>query len=611
MSRSFFSRPRASLALALSVIVAMALSVSSASAGPGYRLDSVKPTISLGAEVPVGVAIDQSSQAIYVAEASRNLFNIQPGQIEQLSSSGVPTASSPFGTGGQDFFVSVAVNPVTQGIYAYQIEGSTPQGQKGASKVSVFSSSGALGTSFFPANAQAASLAADSSGRLLFPNSATGSVQIYSPSGTLEGAVTCGSCPGGSFITPQSVALNSAGKLYVVDSANGGRVLKFSPSGGSYVYESTLQSGAGAVAVGVDSSSDDVFVGTLTSGTYHVVAYDSSGVAFDDFAAGMATKSAIDVISGQLAVNATTHKVYLSNPGGNNLRVFERVASIPAPTATIAAPTPVGQVEATLRATVNPKGHVLTSCAFQYTDHADFLANGYADAETAPCPAVVGDEESVLISAKVKGLDADTGYDYRIQIESYGGADESASQSFQTLPPVAPEATTGAASAVTKTTATLGGTVNPKGGTISNCHFEYVTEAGFQSNGFTGAPSKVCSTTPSGNFATSVSAKITGLGAGTSYRFRVVATNNSGTTQALDKTFATVAETCAENPAFCPPPVTPPAPASPAPAAPGPVVAPPPPAPRAKPLKCRRGFKKKRVRGKLKCVRIKKRRARR
>jgi hypothetical protein len=585
----------------------MVFSTSVAWAGPGYQPPSVNPSISLGAEIPVGVAIDQGTQAVYVAEVSTSLLNIAPGRVEQLSSSGAPTASSPFGTGGQDFFISVAVNPVTHDIYAYQMEGSTPFGPKGASKVSVFSSSGTLGTSFSPANAQAFSLAADSSGRLFLPNSAAGSVQIFSSSGVLEGSITCAGCPGGAFVTPQSVAFNSAGKLYVVDGGSGGRVLKFSPSGGSYVYESTLQSGAGAVAVAVDSSSDDVFVGDLVNGEYHVVAYNSSGAAFDDFGAGLVSQSAIDGITGQLAVNATTHKVYLSNPGGKKLWVFERVGSIPAPTADIAAPS-AGQIEATLGANVNPKGHVLTSCGFEYTDHADFLVNGYANAETEPCPGLVGDNKSVLITAKVEGLDPETSYDYRIQVESYGGTATSASQSFQTLPLSPPEATTGAASAVTKNTATLGGTVNPKGGTVSNCHFEYVTESGFQSTGFATATSKVCSTAPSGNAASSVSAKVAGLSAVTTYRFRVVVTNNSGTTQAADKSFTTAAGTCAENPAVCPPTETPQTPSSPGPA-PAPVVIPPPPAAsQPKPLKCRKGTKKKRVRGKLKCVRVKKQR---
>lgn len=599
------SRSRAGLFIALAAYVAMALSATLAWAGPGYQLDSSDPSIELTAEVPVGVAVDQSNQTIYVAEASRSLINIQPGLVDQLSPTGTPTASSPFGTGGQDFFVSVAVNPVTHGIYAYQIEGDTPQGRKGESKVSVFSSSGVLGTSFLLPQSRAQGLAADSSGRLFFPSNNTSSVQIFDSAGTQVGSVTCGSPCGGALITPQSVAFDSAGKLYVVDSANGGRVLKFAPVGGtSYVYESTLQSGEGAVAVAVDPSNDDVFVGVLTGGTQHIIAYNSSGTEFDDFGAGLATKTLIPEISGQLAVNATTHDVYLSTPGGSHLYVFERIASIPAPTVTIAAPSAVGQVEATLRATVNPKGHVLTTCAFEYTDHADFLANGYANATTVPCPGVVGDNESALVSAVVKGLDAATSYDYRIKIENHGGEAESGSQSFQTLPPLPPEATTTTASSVTKTGATLGGTVNPRGGTLSSCRLEYVSEAGFQGGGFSGASSKACSSTPSGTFATSVSAKVTGLAAGTAYRFRVVATNNAGTTQATPVAFTTVAETCAENPAFCPlPPPAPPAPPA-VPAAP-PSTSPPPAT--KKPLKCRRGFKKKKVRGKLKCVRLKKR----
>lgn len=608
MFGSLFTRRSGSLIAALSTAVTMALAAPTAWAGPGYQLDSSDSTIPLAAEIPTGVAFDQSSEEIYVAELSKNLINLGTGEVEQLEADGTPTGSSPFTTGGQDFFAAVAVNPVTQGIYAYQAEGMTPFGQKGTSKMSSFSSSGALGASFSPTNSTATALTADSSGRVYFPNSTGHSVQVFNSSGVLESTIACGGCPGGEFGEPTAVAFNSAGKLYVVDRGDD-RVVKLTPSAGSYAYESTLQTGAGAAAIAVDTADDDTFVGDVEGGKYHVVAYDSSRTELDDFGTGLLHPSLVEAAVGQLAANATTHQVYLSDPGAKQLWVFERIASIPAPTAAAMAPSPVGQVEATLRATVNPKGHVLKTCHFEYTNHADFQANGYANAKTAACPRLVGERESTTISAAVNGLTPGTTYDYRIQIGNHGGSAEAGPQAFETLPPLPPEATTETAKSITKTTATLAASVNPKGGKISNCHFEYVSEASFQSAGFSGAASKNCSPTPTGNVATAVTANVSALAAGTTYRFRVVATNNAGTGTATDKTFATVAETCAENAALCPP-TGGGSSSSPAPVTPAPVVTPPS-APQPKPLKCRKGFKRKRVRGKLKCVKVKKHRGKR
>jgi hypothetical protein len=604
MSRPLLSHARIQLGAALLVVAAtLALQVSAAVAGPGYKLDSASPSIALAAEVPTGIAIDQASQEIYVAELSKSLVNLSPGEVEQLESDGTPTGSSPFTTGGQDFFIAVAVNPVTQGIYAYQAEGKTPFGQKGTSQMNSFSSTGVLGASFVPTESVATTLAADSSGRVYFPNSGAHSIQVFSSSGVLESTISCGDCPGGGFGEPTAVAFNAAGKLYVVDRGDD-RVIKLTPSAGTYAYESTLQSGAGAVAIAVDTSDGDTFVGGTVGGKYHVVAYDSSGAELDDFGTGLLHASLVEAATGQLAVNATTHGVYLSDPGGKQLWVFERIASIPAPTAAVVAPSSVGQVEATLSATVNPQGHVLKTCHFEYTNHADFLANGYANAKTAACPPLVGERESTTISAAAGSLTPGTSYDYRVQIGNHGGSAESGPQSFETLPPLPPEATTETAKSITKTTATLAASVNPKGGKISNCHFEYIDEASFQKAGFTGAASKNCAPTPKGNVATAVTANISALAAGTTYRFRVVATNNSGVGTATDKAFATVAETCAENSALCPP-AGGGSSSSPVVTAPAPVVTPPS-APQPKPLKCRKGFKKKKVRGKLKCVKVKK-----
>jgi hypothetical protein len=575
---------------------------SSASAGPGYQPSAV--SIALSGEISHGIAIDQVSQNIYVTELTTNAFSFAPGQVEQFTSSGAPTASSPFVTGGSnDYFIGVAVNPVTQGIYAYQALLTTPFGPKGISQMNTFSSTGTPGASFNPSRSTAPQIAADSEGRVYFPNDSTASVQVFDSAGTLKGAIACTGCPGGAFGKLTGVALDSAGSLYAVDINGGGRVVKFKSSGSSFVYDSVLQSGEGAVAVGVDPSSNDVFVGDLESGTYHVVAYDSTGGQFDDFGGGLVGGPAAGPeTSAQIAASATTHKVYVSDPKGEKVWVFDRVASIPAPTATTVAPSPLGQREATLKASVNPKGHGFRDCHFAYTDAADFQANGFSNASSIPCFPKPFGSTTVTAQARLDGLDPATAYDYKIVVSSNGGGAEGAAQEFKTLPPLPPTVSTGAASLVTMTSATIAGSVNPNGDPISECHLQYTDEASFQASGFGAAASKTCAPTPAGVASVTVSAKLTGLKAGTTYRFRVGATNNSGSAEAIDKTFATQAETCAMNPAVCP---RPPSLETPA-VTPAPVLQPLPTPRQPKPLKCRKGFKKKRVHGKLKYVRIKK-----
>jgi outer membrane protein assembly factor BamB len=93
-----------------------------------------------------------------------------------------------------------------------------------------------------------------------------------------------------------------------------------------------------------------------------------------------------------------------------------------------------------------------------------------------------------------------------------------------------PEAVSEAATEVDQDSAVLHGTVSAAGGPETSCEFQYTTEAAFESEGFEGATSLPC--VPPGPFAGSgdeaVSAEATGLTSGTAYRFRVVASNESG-----------------------------------------------------------------------------------
>lgn len=590
------------------VLLTAAIAATPAAAGPGYELDPAEPSISLPGEVPHGVAVDQESQDIYVTELTTSLFSGGHGQITQLTSSGLPTANSPFVTGGDDFFVGVAVNPVTKGVYAYQSQIVSPQGTRGALKMSTFSSSGVLGSSFTPPSSIPAGpqVAADAAGRVYFPNDGANAIQVFESSGTLKDTIQCTGCPGGSFSEPVSVAVDSAGKLYVVDMGGAGRVLEFKPSGGSFVYDSVLQSGAGAVAVAVDPANNDVFVGDLreAAGGFHIVAYDSSGAEFDDFGGELVSLSLLGrSVSAQMAVNGTTHKLYVSDPGGDQLWVFDRIPSIPSPGVTTSAATSLGQQEATLRGMTNPKGHSLSDCHFEYTEASDFQVNGYANATSIPCSSSPGGSVNTPVVARVGSLTPNLAYDYRLFVTSSGGSSEGTDQSFTTLPPLEPTVSTGSASAITQTTATIAGSVNPHGGRISECHFAYTSEADFQEKGFTGSASAKCPLTPEGTGSSPVSAGIKGLTAGTGYRFRVVATNNSGTAEAVEQTFKTLDDTCTTKPTLCPPPQVKQGPVSP-PA--GAQLPPLPITPVTKPLKCHKGFKKKKVHGKPKCVKVKK-----
>ena len=91
--------------------------------------------------------------------------------------------------------------------------------------------------------------------------------------------------------------------------------------------------------------------------------------------------------------------------------------------------------------------------------------------------------------------------------------------------------TTGAATDVAQTSATLNGTVNPNGES-TNYYFEYGTDTSYGST-------TESTSAGSGTTNVSVSVEITGLTSGTTYHFRLVATNSSGTTYGIDVTFVT------------------------------------------------------------------------
>lgn len=586
---------RAKVAGPIAIAVSLLLPAA-ATANVGYEPPAVGATIATGAEFQHGIAVNQVSHEIYVAIIGKTKTEF--GEIRRFNAGGTVTGN--FSVGSNAVFSGVAVNPLTQGVYGVEAVARTPFGAIGTPRIDVFSSTGTLGTTFATSDTEGAPQAAtDSAGRVYFPNAVTDSVQAFNASGVLQKTIVCTGCPGGAFGQPMSVALDSDDDLYVVD-ISPDRVVKFVDNGSGYVFDSVLQSGRGAAGVGVDPSTDDVFVTDVAGdGETHIVAYDSAGVQFDDFGAGLAAPAFAEnprVTGPQVAADGTSHRLYVTSQ--NKLVVFERVASIKLPTVTTNAASGVAQLGATLQATVNAQGHAVLDCDFEYVDDAEFLAEGFANPATTPCSKNPDGTSNVAVSATLSGLPPATEYHFRAVATSNAGTTTGNTQTFTTLPSVPPTVTTDPATGVTETTATLVGKVNPHGGTVSDCHFEYGTTSSYGTN----VPCAV----KVGPVTTEVTSKVflKGLSSGTTYHYRLVVTSNAGSNEGDDVTFTTA---------------SPPAPPTTQPVPPPPATEPPPSGGTATPCKpgfvkvrsggklvcakrCRKGFVRRKVQGKLRCV---------
>jgi len=146
--------------------------------------------------------------------------------------------------------------------------------------------------------------------------------------------------------------------------------------------------------------------------------------------------------------------------------------------------------------------------------------NGYCDGEQpGPCgePAIneeLGDVDCQRTSAcdAFPGFDGPSGVGAPIGLGAFNGPSHAK-----------PAVLAAAASAVTATSAVLNATVNPNGAAVSTCTFEYGPGRSY-------AQSAPCSSLPgSGTAPVAVTVAISGLHAKTVYRFRITATNSSGT----------------------------------------------------------------------------------
>lgn len=429
-----------------------------------------------------GVAVDQGSGDVYVASFSEGTG------VDKFDSEGnLLSPPSPLDTEARTAQLSgAAVDPLNGDIEVVDGKNEAIQTfEPSGSLASEFSVSGSASCIFFCVLGKATltQIATDSAGNVYLPNPPNHEVQEFNPGGSETIQTFTGSTVG-AFGEPHAVAVDSEGNVYVADSSNG-RVVRIEHSTGA---QSVLDN-EGAKTVAIDPSNNDVFVGEYngndacgseSSPCFHVVEYGPGGERLGDFGAGSIGHGGLPGPTGEaepasntIAVNATTHNVYVTDGSRGEVWIFSQV---PPPTASIQAASEVTASSATLNGGIDPRENE-TAYHFEYVDEAHYNPSATdpygipADSPTSvggtvpePDAAVGAGNKEVAVFQPISSLEANTTYHFRlVATTNKGQVVDSADETFSTAqaPPVL-LANSVLASNVTQSDVIFNASINPQ-----------------------------------------------------------------------------------------------------------------------------------------------------
>ena len=536
---------------------------------------------------PVFVAVDPSDGDVYVTDGTADVidkFDAEGSYVCQISASttatGCVAAPNPAPAGSFVPF-GLAVNPVNGDLYVADREAGT---------IDVFGAAGAYESRFGgpgSADGQFVGLlegdpAVDTEGNVYVASGANaeeGRVQEFNAAGHFVKVLDSGD-------DSRSVAVDLAtDDVYVGDKAEGETAINVYDSSGSLItsFGSYLGENEGAeTGIAVSSTNGAVYVvsepnaagyifteasgsanptvtasgsaseetatsakltGTLnpngTQTTYRFEyglssEYEANAPVPDASAPAGSSEESVSASLSSLQPNTTYHFRLAASDGHGYIYGEDETFTTrhEAPLATTGQASTVHPGSATLQGTVNPE-HTTTTYTFQYG-----TSISYGSEAPAPEASAGAGTAAEAVSTAVSGLSQATTYHYRLMATNSAGETTPGEDETFTTPAISLD--TGIAGPVAQTTATVEGTLDP-GGIATTYEFQYGTSTTYGSS----APAQNAG---SGTSTARESATLTRLTPGTTYHYRLVATNSAGTAYGADQTFTTYSAIPGSNP---------------------------------------------------------------
>lgn len=530
------------LAVPLAIAALLALFASPALAAQTHPLGTTFGSFT----IPSSVAVDEASGNVFVADASP--FAAADAGVEIFG----PEGGTPSGVAASE----VEASPSNERLYV-AVDNSSTSPSKGALYVTdplnhvvrklvlnplseEYEPKGTLSPS--PAFVEPLGVGIDVKGNVYVGGYNLSTIVKFSPTGVELDRIAVPS-------PPASLVFDSAGNLFV-QGAFGGGVWKLDANGSGEIEadaSSTQIRPAGATGLAIDRGTDTLYaaVGKRVA-QYDAACVPVNGECQPELEFGFGALGSTRA----LAANSASGDIYVADRGRHNVALFGRPI-VTVPDTVTKPPTDVKLTSATLHGTVSAAGGPDAVCAFQYTTKADFEAEEFEGASTAPCapggPFIGTGEEAV--SAAVSGLDPGAAYFFRLLASNENGPNPGETLSLSTVG--LPKIDAAFIADVSLDGATVEGLVNPNGGPNAAVEttytVEYVSDADFKASGYADAVKVPAAgkAIGSGTADVKVAQRLSGLAVGSAYHFRIVAENEAGEEKGPDMTFATYAEVSA------------------------------------------------------------------